>query len=342
MAGVNWLVFGLFGVFLAGVAVLVVGALLTMDWKRRHRASSAALEPLRDPGRQSDGLTLIRVGEFAFRARVANLSGDGDPIVLLHGFPQTSAAWAPLVAAATDRGHPVVAFDQRGYSPGARPGGKDAYTIDKLFGDVLGVADALGFERFHLAGHDWGAAVGWALVMARPDRVLSWSALSIAHSLAFGEAVRTDADQRRRSRYFLLFRTPVLPELLLSFNRCQVFRSLMYRWMPRDHVDEYLRVFTEPGALTAVLNWYRAVGRGGTASLPPKVRVPVLFIWGNRDPAAGRKSVDLQARYLEGPYERIELDAGHWLLERRTDVVVDAVLRHVERNPGEHGSAAAR
>ena len=341
MAGVNWIVFGLSGVFVAGAAVLIVGALVTMDWTRRHRASAAALEPLRDPRQQPDGLTSIRVGELVFRARVANLSGDGDAIVLLHGFPQTSAAWAPLVAAAADRGYRVVAFDQRGYSPGARPGGKEAYTIDKLFGDVLGVADALGFERFHLVGHDWGAAVGWALVMAKPDRVLSWSALSIAHSFAFGEAVRTDADQRRRSRYFLLFRAPVLPELLLSFNRCQVFRSLMYRWMPADHVEEYLRVFREPGALIAALNWYRAVGRGGTSALPPNVRIPVLFIWGNRDPAAGRKSVDLQAQYLEGPYERIELDAGHWLLERRTDVVIDAVLGHVERNPGSRGTAAA-
>jgi pimeloyl-ACP methyl ester carboxylesterase len=273
----------------------------------------------------------VDLGGLCFRTRVANLSSAGDAVIMLHGFPQTSAAWEPLFTAAAAKGYRVIAIDQRGYSPGARPPGRKNYTIDKLIADVLGVADAFGLPRFHLVGHDWGAAVGWGVVMSAPERLLSWTALSIAHSYAFGEAVRSDPDQRRRSRYFLLFRMPLLPELLLGFNRLQVFRRVMYRWMPAGHVREYLRVFAEPGALCAILNWYRAVGRGGTSNLPAEINTPFLFLWGNRDPAAGRRAVDLQDQYIKGPYEKIELDAGHWLLERRTGIVVDAILGHLDR-----------
>ncbi len=329
MLWLKWLALGLLGVFAVAVVVLVAGALLSLDWKRGHARAAAALRPLTDPGAQPDGLTSIRVGSLTFRARVANLAGGGEPMILLHGFPQTSASWQPLMSAAAALDYRVVAFDQRGYSPGARPNGVDAYTIDRMVGDVIGVADALGFDRFHLVGHDWGAAVGWSVAMAHPQRLYSWSALSIAHPFAFGEAVRSDPDQRKRSRYFLLFRTPWLPELLLGFNNRQLMRRSMYRWMPEHQASEYLAVFAEPGALTAALNWYRAMGRGSLGLQDPNVTTPVLFIWGNRDPAAGRKAVDLQEQYLDGPYEKLELDAGHWLIERRTETVVEAILGHV-------------
>jgi len=194
------------------------------------------------------------------------------------------------------------------------------------------VADTLGIRRFHLAGHDWGSATGWAAVMTRPERILSWSALSIAHPMAFLDAVRNDPDQRRRSRYILLFRLRWLPEALLAWGRHLLLRRLMYRWMPEAHAREYLALFAEPGALTAVLNYYRAMGRGASVGLRPEIDRPVLFIWGNRDPAAGRTAAENQAKFMRGAYRFLELDAGHWLLERRTDVVVDAILEHVDAN----------
>ena len=332
MVWMNWILPGILALLFAAVLLLVISSLLSLDWQRAHRAESASLPRLGNAAEQPDGLVLVEAGGLCFRVRVANLSSTGDAVIMLHGFPQTSAAWEPLFTAAAAKGYRVIALDQRGYSPGARPRGRDQYTIDKLIADVLGIADAFGLQRFHLAGHDWGAAVGWGVVMSAPERLLSWTALSIAHSYAFGEAVRSDPDQRRRSRYFLLFRMPLLPELLLSFNRLQVFRRVMYRWMPAGHAREYMRVFSEPGALSAVLNWYRAVGRGGTGGLPAAVTTPFLFLWGNRDPAAGRRAVDLQEQYIRGPYEKIELDAGHWLLERRTGIVVDAILGHLKRN----------
>jgi pimeloyl-ACP methyl ester carboxylesterase len=275
-------------------------------------------------------LTHIVVGDQSFRARVANLDGKGEAIILLHGFPQTSAAWQPLLDAASARGHRVIAFDQRGYSPGARPQGVSAYTKDHLLDDVIGVADAVGFDRFHLVGHDWGSAIGWSVLMAHPERVISWSSLSIAHPYAFEEAVRTDPDQRKRSRYIAFFRLPWLPELVLGFNRLKIFRSMMYHCMPRAHVEEYLRVLGESGALKGALNYYRALGKSRAPPTGPNVDRPVLFIWGNRDPSAGRKAVDAQAQYIKGPYTKLELDAGHWLLETRTDIVVESILEHIE------------
>ena len=140
----------------AAIVLLICSSLLSLDWRRRPRAETEALPVLRDANGQPDGLVQIDVGELRFRARVANLAAPGDTLILLHGFPQTSAAWEPVIEAAVAKGYRVVAFDQRGYSPGARPTARDSYALDKLIGDVLAVADVVGADRFHLAGHDWG------------------------------------------------------------------------------------------------------------------------------------------------------------------------------------------
>ena len=317
--------------------VLGVGAVMSLDFRRSHAVETASLGAFN--GQSRDGPVRIAANGLEFRARVVNAGGGGDGVLLLHGFPQTSAAWEPVLGACAEAGLFAVALDQRGYSPAARPRKKADYSLDKLIQDVLAVADAVGLERFHLAGHDWGAAVAWGLAMQCPERVISLTALSVPHSYAFGAAVRTDPDQRRRSRYFLLFRTPILAELLLLFGRLKILRSVMYQHMPEAHAAEYERVFREPGALTGALNWYRAVGLGGTGKFDGTIRLPTLFVWGNRDPAVGRKAVELQAPYLQGPHEVVELDAGHWLLEHRTDAVVPRILAHIARYGGSERSA---
>jgi pimeloyl-ACP methyl ester carboxylesterase len=296
---------------------------------------------LRDGGSgHTDGLVRIAANGFEFRARVRNLDGPGDGIVLLHGWPQSSIAWEPLADALAAAGYRVAAVDQRGYSPGARPEGVLDYSIAELVDDVIAIADALGFDRFHLVGHDWGAAVGWGLVMTRPERVLSWSALSIPHSVSFVEAVQSDPVQRRKSAYILFLRTRRLAEAVLGWGRLRVFRRVMYRYMPDAHAAEYLKIFSEPGALTAILNWYRAMGKGPSLNATPGIGLPVLFAWGNRDPAVSRRAVEDQARFMLGPYTYLELDAGHWLLERRTGEVVRAVMQHIAENT-ETGNGAA-
>jgi len=330
MIWLKWSAFGILGFIVIGLLILLVSALLSLDWAKKHGRTTAALDQLHNADEQADGLTLIQVSDLSFRARVANLGGSGDAMILLHGFPQTSISWQPLIKVAADRGYRVIAFDQRGYSPGARPDGVDAYTMTQLVADVIGVADAAGFDRFHLVGHDWGSAVAWSVLMANPERVLSLSSLSIPHPLAFGKAVMTDSDQRRRSRYIRFFRVPWLPELVLSFAHRFLLRSIIYQWLPAAHTEEYLRVLAEPGALTGVLNWYRALERGESPLWEKNVHKPVLHIWGNRDPAVGRKAVELQEQYILGPYTNLELDAGHWLLETRTKIVIENILKHIK------------
>jgi len=306
------------------MAVLALGSWLSLDRQYRHTVETAAL-PLLDPT-TLDGLVRIAANGFEFRARVAGLGNTGPGVVLLHGFPETSAMWEPLISLLADQGYRVVAFDQRGYSPGARPDGVSAYTIPQLVDDVFAVATAVGMQQFHLVGHDWGAAVGWAAAIARPEPLLSWTSLSIPHISAFSDALANDEDQRRRSRYMLFFRTPWLPEAMFTFNHLALMNDVMYRDMSVPQRAEYNAVFAEPGALTAALNWYRAPG-AFAPGIVPKVQLPVLFIWGNQDPAVGRAAVDAQRSYIEGPFEFHELNAGHWLMEQQSDQVDSFILQ---------------
>jgi len=319
------IIIALIALAFVATVVLVASSLASYDWKRTFAAESLALPRL---GQANAGIVRIAAGGNEFRARIVDLDQPGAPVLMLHGLPETSAMWTPLLDACRAAGRPAVAFDQRGYSALARPTDRDSYAVDDLVGDVLAVADALGWKRFHLVGHDWGAAVGWVATMAASDRVISWTALSIPHPAAFGAALANDPDQQRRSRYFLLFRTPWLPELLFSFNRFALLNEL-YGPMPTAEKDEYLRAFAEPGALTAALNWYRAMDTRAAPRGNLDVGRPVLFIWGNRDMAVSRAAVDGQRAYIKGPFQEYELDASHWLMEEVPDQVTPRVLAHL-------------
>ena len=319
--------------FLYVIVFLIVGAPLvlwlsattSLDRTLSHTAATSALPSFAD---QSNGLVRINTGKYTFRARVAGFGGTRGNLILLHGFPETSVMWIPLIDAAAMAGYQVVAFDQRGYSPGARPEETDAYVITALAGDVLDVAAVVGFETFHLVGHDWGSVVGWNLVLTDASRVKTWSSLSIPHIASFGAAIAEDPDQQQRSSYMLLFRTPWLAEQIFAFNDFELMRGVMYNEHGDAQVEEYLAVFSEPGALTGALNWYRAAGFD--APMPDlSIKLPYLFIWGNQDPAVGRVAVEGQAQYLPEAYNELELDAGHWLMETHPELVVPAVLSHL-------------
>ncbi len=249
--------------------------------------------------------------------------------------------WLPLIDVLADNGYRVVAFDQRGYSPGARPDDVASYAIENLVGDVFAVADAAGFKDFHLVGHDWGAGVGWAAVTARPARLMSWTSLSIPHISAFAAALANNPDQRRKSSYMLLFRTPWLPEALFTFNNLALMNGAMYRDMSAEQRAEYGAVFSEPGALTAALNWYRAPSAFALApEATPKAKLPILFIWGNQDPAVSRAAVDAQSQYIDGAFESHELNAGHWLMEEATDHVDTLILQFLRATDANRAATA--
>jgi len=322
---IRWVVWGVLGVLVLGVGGIFAGAWLSLDRDREHARATARLPRFDAFG----GPALVRIPArgMEFRARLAGDRGPG--VILLHGFPATSAMYAPLLDAGARDGYRMVAFDQRGYSPGARPGGVDAYVVRELVDDVLAVADAVGFDTFHLVGHDWGSAVGWGVVASAPERVRSWTALSIPHPAAFTQALDSDRDQQARCSYIRLLQLPFVAETMFSFNGLAMLRNGVYQDMSSEERSEYLRVFAEPGALTGALNWYRAIA-ASRAQAPDETKVtrPTLFIWGNQDGSVGRGAVEAQRVYLAGPFREIELDAAHWLMETRAGEIVPEILAH--------------
>lgn len=275
-------------------------------------------------------LTELNANGITFRCRLAGDSGE--PVILLHGFPETSHMWVGLLPELEAAGYRCLAPDQRGYSPGARPEGIENYTYEAIAGDVIALADAWGLGRFHLVGHDWGAGAGWAAVALHPERIASWSALSVPHVAAFGRAIREDDDQAKRSTYITFFQEPGVAEAALSAND---FAGLKNVWSASSEAEkaEYLSVLSKPGALTAALNWYRGSNGLEPSDLFGDVHTPTLLVWGNQDTAIGRVGVENGAKFMKGPYTFLELDAGHWLIQEAFPAVSAAILGHLRANP---------
>jgi len=320
------------GLVLAILALPVVVAyaadrlFLAPDCPDCHTEATRAL-PLFD-GSQ-DGLVRIQANTMEFRARAAGFdNAGGEGVILLHGFPSTSLMWEPLLRELGQAGYRAIAFDQRGYSPDARPFGQGEYTKGKLATDVLAVADAAGFDRFHVIGHDFGGIIAWTLADRHPDRVLSLTSLSTPHPLAIAKALSDPSSQWPRSSYVLFYWLPILPELVLGFDQASLLESLKWQDHPHEQVEEYRRVFSEPGALHAALNWYRAFE---FRSLDPvgKVRPPTLFVWGREDPAFGRIAATETANYMDGAYRIHPIAAGHNLLLEAPKVVTGDILAHL-------------
>lgn len=271
----------------------------------------------------------VEVGDFTFEITSAG-PPEGPPAVLLHGFPETPACWLELTGYLTAAGLRVIAPAQRGYSPGARPVGVEHYAMHHLVGDVVGLFDALGLDSVHLIGHDWGAAVAWAVAATHPDRIRTLTAVSVPHPTAFSRARREDDDQRDRSRYIDLFRDGDRAETLLLADDGRRLRAVFGDVDPA-RVDAHLRVLTEPGALTAALSWYRAMTR--EANSLPAVRVPTTFVWSTGDAAIGRAGAQMCGEFVEAPYRFVELDGvSHWIPEVAAPALAEAVLARVEGN----------
>ena len=264
----------------------------------------------------------ISSGELVLDA-VAVGPADGPPVVLLHGFPQTSWSWRGVWPALADAGFRVVAPDLRGYSPGARPREVDAYRIEHLVGDVRAVLDELGGSA-HVVGHDWGAALAWHLAGRHADRVRTLTAVSVPHPVAFAQALRTDPDQRARSQYMRDWRSPDTEQALLDGGLEQVFGGI-----PAVDAERYLQVLRQPGALTAALAYYRAQSAADLEGLGP-VTSPTLHVWSDEDPALGAVAARATGDHVAGPY-RFEVlhGVGHWIPEQAPDRLTALLLEHL-------------
>lgn len=267
-------------------------------------------------------LTFVDRGPLTFRVHVGG-PADGVPALLLHGFPQDASAWDEVVPGLHRVGLRTLAPDQRGYSPAAAPREVSAYRMPELVADALAVLDAHGHHQAHVVGHDWGGAVAWALAAWHPDRVSSLTVLSTPHPAALGQALRDrDADQARRSWYVGAFQVPSLPELALA--RMLRRGSLRGSGLPADAMQRYADRLGSARRLRGPVNWYRAARSGGPRI--GDVVVPTSYLWGRRDPFLGPVAARATREHVQGDYRFVELDAGHWLPERRALEVSGEIL----------------
>jgi pimeloyl-ACP methyl ester carboxylesterase len=252
----------------------------------------------------------------------------GPLALLLHGFPEGAESWSFQLEALAAQGLRAVAPDLRGYGGTDSPADEEAYRMSELVEDVADLVRKLGASTCHLAGHDWGALVGWSFTSRHPELVGTWSALSVGHPAALSQAMQEEEDQRQRSSYIGLFRERGKAEEVLQADGYKRLRD-MYRVgpspgaIPAEVVDTYMRAFSRPGRLTAALNYYRVnLRRDGPPLAEALLGTPTQLIWGDRDPALGRTSAELTAQFVAADYRLAVLEgAGHWLQFERPEEV---------------------
>ncbi len=242
----------------------------------------------------------VSANQLSFRVAAA---GSGDRLMLcLHGFPESAISWRHQIAPLARAGYRVWAPDLRGYAGTTRPTGLDTYRIETLLEDVTALIDASKAQRIILVGHDWGGIIAWYYVMRRPTRVEALVVLNAPHPACFEREVRRWR-QLRRSLYMVMCQVPWLPEAVLAAGHARAIGTIFERMrVHREHVPDdivrlYRRQACEPGALTAMLNYYRAAVRGGGAARQrklgyPTIDVPTLVIWGLQDQALVQQNLD--------------------------------------------------
>ncbi len=237
--------------------------------------------------------------------------GEGTPVVLLHGFPDTSRVWRHQIGPLVDSGHRVIVPDQRGYGSSDKPGRVDDYAIVTLVADVGAVLADAGVERAHVVGHDWGAAVAWVLAAIAPESVDHLVVLSVGHPSTFRDG---DFEQYRRSWYMLLFLFEGVAERWLSEDGWARFKQ----WSQHPDADAVVAELEASHSLTPALNWYRSNVPASTfveplAALPP-VQAPTLGVWSSGDVFLGESQMVRSAGSVAGQWRYERLDGpGHWL-----------------------------
>ena len=271
------------------------------------------------------------------------LAGDrrSPAVMFLHGFPESHRTWRAIAPKLEDRFYYVMP-DQLGFAGSDRPEDPDAYSSDKLIGDVFEIADALGLATFALVGHDWGGAISWAAALKQPQRLSRLAIINAPHPYIFQKSLIEDAAQREASQYITAFRTPGFEQAVERMGFDAFFEKSFSRHVdlatiPETEKQQYLADWAQPGGLVAMLNWYRGSKLivpppGDTVPLPsllshafPKIDVPTLVIWGMRDAAL----LPIQLDGLDDLIDDLRIvrlpDAGHFAPWEAPDEVAAAL-----------------
>ena len=259
----------------------------------------------------------------------------GPPVLLLHGFPENWRCWIRQLPALAAAGCRVIAPDQRGYNLSDKPKGIRSYRSEELTKDILGLIDALEYEKVNLVGHDFGALVAWMLATKHPERLHRLGIINVPHPAVMWRFLRRDFEQMRRSLYALFFQLPWLPEMFMRLGNWSVASSSIRRsGRPNAFTDEdiekYKEAWSQSGAMTSMLNWYRAAAR-----FPPeitngmRVSVRTLILWGVQDFALSRRMARPSLDYCEDGNLIFFPDATHWVQREDADEVNRRLLTFV-------------
>lgn len=243
---------------------------------------------------------------------------DGPLVILLHGFPEFWCGWRKQIDFLAGQGFRVWAPDQRGYNLSDKPRGIAAYNLNELSADVIGLIEAAGREKASLVGHDWGAAVAWWTACKYPDRLSKMGILNVPHHQVFQKTITTDTEQRLRSWYMMFFQIPWLPEAMISLLNTKAFaRALQQTSRPGTFTEvdlaEYRKAWSQPGALTGMINWYRAVVQKPPKAPDPRVRVPTLVLWGKKDRFLKHEMAQASIELCEDGRLMYFDDVTHWI-----------------------------
>lgn len=259
---------------------------------------------------ETNGVTLhvVRAGDPAH-----------PPVILLHGFPEFWYGWHGQIDALAAAGFCVYAPDQRGYNLSEKPPGRDAYSLTELGKDILGLIDYTGADKVYLAGHDWGAAVAWWVAMHYPARIAKLAILNVPHLSVMLKNMAGNPAQMLKSWYIGFFQLPLLPELAFTLGDGQMAGSLLLRTSnPGSFTDadiaQYVKAWQQPGAATAMLNWYRSM----VQSRPPRpadnrIHMPTLILWGKQDVALTPEMAEQSIGYCDDARLIYYEDATHWV-----------------------------
>jgi len=254
-------------------------------------------------------------------------SPDAPLVILLHGFPEFWFGWHAQITFLAEHGYRVWAPDQRGYNLSDKPAGIDAYQLNVLAQDVIGLIDAAGVDQAYMVGHDWGAGVAWMTAILYPTRVKKLVILNVPHPVALEETFRSNPKQWLKSWYIGFFQIPLLPEFLLTFADAMgaaqmLFLSSNPRTFSDAEISKYVRAWKQPGAMTAMINWYRAlVQRRPSTPADPRVHMPTLVIWGANDVALSREMAQLSVDQCDDGRLVIFEQASHWVQHEETHQV---------------------
>jgi epoxide hydrolase 4 len=242
----------------------------------------------------------------------------GVPVILLHGFPENWRCWIHQIPALVNAGFRVIVPDQRGYNLSDKPKGVKSYRVNKLVKDVLGLIDTLEYQKVNLVGHDWGAVVAWYLAYQYPNRLQRLGILNVPHPLVFRRFVTRDLEQIRRSWYAFFFQLPWLPEMGMRAD-CwrRAVRALRGSGKSNTFTDEeverYKEAWSQPGAMTAMINWYRAVRYQTKLPEEMQIKIPTLMMWGMKDVALTHRMARPSIDHCDDGKLIFFPEATHWV-----------------------------